>query len=511
MTDIGARARRLTYLVHRWTGVAGCVLMALWFASGVVMLYVGYPKLTPWERLGALPALSAQDCRVAPAALPRGGGPAVLTSIRGQPYYVADDARGVPRAYSATTGLPAGPVDASSAAAAALAFLPGASIRGQDEIREDRWTHSRGLDPHRPLHRIQLQGPEPGTLYVSSATGQVVMDAPLAQQRWNYVGAWLHWLYLFRNQPVDPVWSWTVIVLSAFGTLSAGTGIVVGIWRWRFRGRYKSGSRSPYREGWMHWHHVMGLVFSGILFTWIFSGLMSMNPLGVFSPAHGRPDMAAYRGEPGDGNASVLQDPAGMLRALGDQGFRAVELQWRRLDGTPYVLAYDAAGASRLVRDGGHGQASIAAQWTASQLLPAARKLFAAPISADRVLDRYDDYYYPRQPEAMNGAQWRGLPVLRLDFADAGATRVYIDLRTGDVAASLDRSQRVGRWLFNFLHSWDTPALLRDGLLRDLALIVLSLGGLIVSITGIVIGWRRLRVGFARLPVSQRKHRKARQ
>ena len=52
-----ARAKRMTFLVHRWTGVLMCVLMALWFVSGVVMLFVGYPKLTPWERMGGLPAL----------------------------------------------------------------------------------------------------------------------------------------------------------------------------------------------------------------------------------------------------------------------------------------------------------------------------------------------------------------------------------------------------------------------------------------------------------------------
>ncbi|WP_144639960.1 PepSY domain-containing protein [Bordetella genomosp. 13] len=520
MTNLGARARRLTYLVHRWTGVAGCVLMALWFISGVVMLYVGYPKLTPWERLGALPALPAQGCCVAPSALPPGGADTVLTSIRGEPHYVRTDARGVPRAYAAATGQPAGPVDGARAEAAARAFAPESSVRDDGEVWEDRWTHSRGLDPHRPLRRVDLQGAEPGTLYVSSATGQVVMDAPLAQQRWNYVGAWLHWLYLFRNQPVDPVWTWTVIVLSAFCTLSAATGIVVGIWRWRFRGRYRSGSRSPYREGWMQWHHVVGLLFSGILFTWIFSGLMSMNPLDVFSPAHGRPNVVAYR-DAGDGgrgglptpdgpggsghpgrcraDCAALQDPARMLRTLQESGFRAVELQWRRVAGVPHVLAYDASAASRLVFDDGQGHPAIARQWTPQQLMPAAARLFEAPIVARQVLDRYDDYYYQRQLEAMNGAQARGLPVLRLDFADAGGTRVYIDLRTGEIAASLDRSQRAGRWLFNFLHSWDMPAMLREVLLRDVALIVLSLGGLVISVTGVVIGWRRLRAWMARL------------
>lgn len=49
--------KRFLYLLHRWAGIALCLVMALWFLSGMVMLYVGYPKLTPAEQLQGLPAL----------------------------------------------------------------------------------------------------------------------------------------------------------------------------------------------------------------------------------------------------------------------------------------------------------------------------------------------------------------------------------------------------------------------------------------------------------------------
>src|SRR3546814_11155557 len=94
-------------------------------------------------------------------------------------------------------------------------------------------------------------------LYVSSTTGQVVMDASRAERNWNYVGAWLHWLYMFRDRPVDPVWSWIVIVLSGVGVLAAVTGTLAGLWRWRFSRPYKSGSHSPYRAGYLRWPHLL--------------------------------------------------------------------------------------------------------------------------------------------------------------------------------------------------------------------------------------------------------------
>ena len=55
--SLRSTAKRWTYLVHRWLGIGGCLLMLLWFVSGMVMLFIGYPKLTPGERLAALPVL----------------------------------------------------------------------------------------------------------------------------------------------------------------------------------------------------------------------------------------------------------------------------------------------------------------------------------------------------------------------------------------------------------------------------------------------------------------------
>lgn len=54
-------AKRWTYLVHRWLGIGGCLLMLLWFVSGMVMLFIGYPKLTPgaWSGLQQAPRLRA--------------------------------------------------------------------------------------------------------------------------------------------------------------------------------------------------------------------------------------------------------------------------------------------------------------------------------------------------------------------------------------------------------------------------------------------------------------------
>ena len=100
-------AKRWTYLVHRWLGIGGCLLMLLWFVSGMVMLFIGYPKLTPGERLAALPVLGdardLQGLSVLPAVVQAEPEVVALTTLRGEPAYVVRNGSNV-GAWSAVTG-----------------------------------------------------------------------------------------------------------------------------------------------------------------------------------------------------------------------------------------------------------------------------------------------------------------------------------------------------------------------------------------------------------------------
>jgi len=497
--SLRSTAKRWTYLLHRWLGIGGCLLMLLWFVSGMVMLFIGYPKLTPGERLAALPVLDGaralQGLSVLPDAVQAEPESVALTTLRGEPAYVVRSGTHV-GAWSAETGHALLPVSAQRAELSAAAFAGGPAFPGAVRVDEDRWTHSRGLDAHRPLYKVEVGGRQPGSLYVSSHTGEVVLDAPYHQQRWNYVGAWLHWLYFLRMQSVDPVWTWVVIMLSALCTVAAISGVVVGVWRWRFRGSYRSGAKTPYVERWMRWHNLVGLMASAFVFTWIFSGLMSMNPLQVFSSTAGTVDAARYRGAPVALDSAIAQ-PQALLRAAVEQDFAPVEIQWRRIGGELFAVLLDGQGGTRIVSLA-DGQLHIARALPTTWLQQHAQAMSTAPLRAFTILRTPDAYFYPRAPEAMNGAAVRRFPVAVADFGDAHATRVYFDLATGDPLLTLGHRERVGRWLFSFLHSWDLPGMLRQENSRLGVLLLLSVAGTGLCATGVVIGTRRLRMKFAR-------------
>lgn len=479
--------KRQLYLWHRWLGIGLCLLMALWFVSGVVMLYVGYPKLTGSERLGHLPALPASCCAEVPAQwaqLPLRR--LRLSSLGGQPFYLLELADGRRVTLNARSGEPLQRADEAWALAGARQYAGDVPLRYRGQFEEDVWTHSRALDAERPLHLVELGDAERTWLYLSGRTGEVVRDASLQERRWNWLGAWLHWLYPLRSGfGFDNGWRVLVIGLSLLGTAMAVLGMVVGLMRWRFRKPYRNGSRSPYSGGWWRWHHIGGLLFGVVLVAWIFSGLMSMRPWGT-TDSRSRLDAALMQSgalRAADVSLSVSR----ALRRLRTE-LDVVEVEWRRLDGRTYLVARAATGESRML----HGE-TLLRQLPREQLLDTAHLMAPDVALQSEWLERFDTYYFARDAQSMYGSQNRPLPVLRVRFDDPEQTWVYLDPASGEMIARHDQRQRVGRWLFNLLHSWDWPPLLERPLLREALIIAFSLGGLVICLSGTVLGWRRLR------------------
>lgn len=506
---MGMHPRRWLFLLHRWLGIAACLLFAMWFVSGMVMMYVGYPKLTDAERMRHLPPLPRDAPLLAPArALALAGVTGPLDDLRlatasgARPVYLARPARGAGPAgativIDAASGAPLRAVDQARALASAAAYAgPGTGVRYLGTVMEDAFTHSRALDAHRPLHRVRLADPGDTLLWVSGRTGEVVRDATRGERAWNYAGAWIHWLYPFRGNAFQPYWTGIVNWSAIAGIVLALTGTVAGILRWRWRKPYRSGARTPYPTATMRWHHVTGLLFALVTTTWIFSGLMSMNPWRIFDTGAPPLAMAALRG----GALDVSGEDAAPRALLAAAGGAVRELQWVRVLGENRVLARGAAGAPRVLDSRGARPAAL----DAAALRAAAARLVAAPVARIERLDAYDLYYYARDAHTMTGGTDRPLPILRIVFDDPHATWVHLDPRTGTVLGSSDSGRRASRWLFAMLHSWDWLPLLERRPLWDALLLVAGLGGLLLSVTGIVIGWRRLgrRLGRKAGPAS---------
>lgn len=468
--------RRWLYLVHRWLGIGACLLIALWFISGAVMIYVPYPALKPEERRAALPPIAWSQVAVQPAA--------ALATVDADQFPTVlrlqmEQARPVWRmelpdkrreAIWADTGARVRPVGRAAAERWAAAF-GGASAAGVSLIERDQWTVAQGFDPHRPMWRVALDDAAGTELYVARRTGEIVQQTTAFERGWNWLGAIPHWLYLTSIRTNPEFWRQLVMWTSGPALVVGLTGMWIGILRLVRRGRWAS----PYR-GWMRWHHILGLAGGLTMATWMFSGWLSVNPFDWFARGNNGAIAAQWRGAPTRAVYPPL-DLAALARASGD----ARELQLDFVDAQPVVRVWSTDSRFALTPAGRRLALSRADLTSAAHAA-----MHPHHIRSVERLTEPDVHWYGRWHS-------RPLPVWRVRFDDPADTWLHIDQMTGELVGQSSGSSRTYRWLFNFLHDFDLPWLLDRRPLRDPAMWLLLGLGTGMSVSGVVIGWRRLR------------------
>jgi hypothetical protein len=477
---LGHRAKRWLFITHRWIGIATCLLFAIWFVSGLVMIYVPFPSLTAEERAVGLEPIAWASVDVQPAralAQARIAAPKllILEMRDGSPVWRIDPWEGAQETIAASSENPVQPVDAALARRVASAFGR-APVQNVERIERDQWSVAGSFDRHRPLWKAELADEAGTALYVSSKTGAVVLDTHRAERFWNWLGSVPHWIYPTILRQDGPAWRQVVLWVSGPCIAAAVTGVWIGILRTRIGKRRFSGGRMiPYR-GWMWWHHVAGLTGGVALLAWIFSGWLSVDPGRLFaSEGITASAMSAYA------NASAPQPIAfDRLARLAPMAKR-VELRWAAGEA---VLTVRQEGSPPVSLNG----ATLAPiHFDRALILEAANRLVpGAHIVEVSRLDAPDAYWYEV------GSLPR-LPVLRIKFNDPAKTWAHIDPETGQLLGDLDTRRRVYRWLFDLLHKWDVNGLTLNRPVWDILLWLLSLLGLVTSVSGIWIGVRALR------------------
>lgn len=486
------KLKRYWYLLHRWFGIAMCLFFAMWFFSGIVMMYVGFPKLSQQERLEALPTIDAASISWGPERLlshvqQNDITSLRLTSVANRPIYLWENRRGEHLAYFADTGEPLA-ATATLALTSAEQFLQHSNTLDQSSspgylnlIDVDQWSVSSSLNKHRPLHLISLNDTRGTRLYISSRTGEVVRDVDRQERVWNWLGANLHWLYPVQLRKHPSLWADIVIVVSLIACMAVLTGAVVGIQRLRIRKPYRGKDYTPYR-GIAKWHHLLGLWALVFLSTYSLSGLMSMNPWGIFDDKQSlNPQLERYRlGVSHSFPQPMAFKDAEAVRSLLSKS-PAVEINWHQLNGSSYVVMNQSNGITHTLLGDGKQLSLAKIKQTIPQLLP------GVPLVSLSLIDSYNLYYYSHHK------RHRPLPVLKAVFADEYGTWFYIDASTGEVLDRLTSRGRVQRWLYNGLHSLDFTVLIENRPLWDIVVITLGIMGFIFSVTAINLGWRRLR------------------
>ena len=483
------------YLMHRWLGMVICLPVALWFATGMVMMYVGFPELSERERYAGLPNLEPETISHSPAMLiatveANARIEALrLTSTGHRPLYLLKLGDGAWRGQYADSGEVVRDFSAESAVLAARHFHhtanPGrvTTQAHAQRLDMDQWTVSSALNDYRPLHRISMNDEAGTQLYVSARTGQVVRDTTNKERIWNWLGANLHWIYPFHLRKDVSLWRDVVITLALTGLITILSGAIIGFIQLRIRRRRERQSFSPYR-GIAKYHHLLGLLGLIFLTTFMFSGLMSMGPWDLFKSRSNFSDqLERYQaGENSSRSALVYASVSDLRHLLSQEEYRGTkEIVWRWIGGESYITLHQSPSHQSYRLAVGDKETLVdKIQRGLGRLIPGSN------VSNQQQLWDYDLYYYSHHDRL------RPLPVLRTRHSDPESTWFHIDTTTGQLVERLTAKTRLERWLFNGLHSLDFPLLLNHRPAWDLVLLTLCTLGLFFSATSIILSWRYL-------------------
>jgi PepSY-associated TM region len=483
-------ALRAAIFCHRWLGFVLCPFVIFWFASGIVMMYWGFPEVSQDERFARTDTIDPSAIRVSPEAaygkLGWAGSPenAEISALNGRPVYRFRNGNEHGIVF-ADTGDLLGLVTPEFALREAAYWTGHAAeqVRFEGAMREpDQWTVSGEFRALRPLFKFAW--PDGEEVYVSGRNGEVVQRTTRKTRLAAYFGAIPHWLYWTPLRKDGRQWYRVVVGCSSALVCVGLLGLLVGAWMYSPTARYRfRGTRSsiPY-EGQKRWHMILGLVFGLLICTWAFSGLLSMEPFEWLS---GNLELAGKVDAALRGGALQLEEFTAKLpaEALKQAGIEAKRAELVSFDGRPYYLVRSSARVSRIVPV----QGGAIDQFDQAVIFRIARDVSQpAAVEEARVVSRYDAYYLDRHGQ-------HPLPAFLLRLNDANQSAFYIDLKTARLVEAYDRRARWNRWLYHGLHSWNLPWLYSHRPAWDGVMIVLLAGGLALGVTAVILAFQFVR------------------
>lgn len=463
-------ARKWLILTHRYLGIPLSFLFFMWFASGIAMIFTrGMPGLTPQLRMQRLPSLNFEAIKLGPSeALEKAqfdGAPsrATLLTIMGRPAY-RFSSRGSVTLFADNGDLlqEVGEREAMKIAAA-FTNLPETRLHYAGELTTpDQWTFEEA--GALPMQKVVADDDADTHLYISEETAEVEVMTTRAGRALAWFAAIPHWMYFSWLRSNGPAWRQVVLWTSGIGAVLACLGIALGLTQYSTR-----------YAGWMRWHYISGVAFGVFTLTWVFSGLLSMEPFFWASDGGtGNRIPAALRGGPLDLSTFEMLPGAGDLK----------EIDFLRIQGEPYYVTRSVDAQPQLIS--ARSLQLRSEPFPVESLIERAKKGNPdVPVVETAVLSSYDAYYHAteRRPP---------LPVLRVKFGDPDATWFYIDPKMSQVVGRFTRRQRLQRWIYHGLHSLDFNFWIYQGWVWTAVMVALCAGGTVLSAIGVLIGIKRL-------------------
>lgn len=460
------------------------ILFCVWFLSGMVLIFVGFPHYSQSEAYGSLRVLDSATVSAVsfPSGLPKGE--MVLEMQDGKAVYRVGKLARTAKTFDAITlKKEKKPTRADCIAAARLLIL--ADTIKVKQIKElDIWLPWEQYQSSLPIYKVYFNDRAKSVVYVSAKSGTIVQLTTRSERFFAAIGAIPHYIIFKYLSIRQPFWNSVLVALLVMGAVVCLSGVVVGIVRMR---RGARGFVSPYRNGWIKWHHLTGFYLGIFALTFCLSAYISVAGVpGWIAKGDEGNDYQKEWNRPKI-RMEQYQPTFPMLQQLLMQRSDVKRVAFASSLGKPcYQLYTHNALAPEVYMIDGSMLVPLKG-YNTNEILNYANKVTGdMPVSIE-LLQRFDSYY---QLTKMGS---RPLPVLRIVLHDSNSSWLYVSTKSGELVTVFDKSRRAERWLYRALHTFNIQWLKEHELLRKMLLLLVCAAGTVISISGLMLTLKWLK------------------
>ena len=483
-----SRLKNTIIQIHNLLGTFLSLMFVIWFLSGFVLIYAGFPHASRKERFMHLSTLNQSDFDSIQAPPQTFSGKVELEKLNGRPVYRVYKGRKAQKVYDAIT-LKECDLPTEREAINLAEDFSGAKLVSVEKIKElDQWMPWSYYRSLLPFYKCTMDDDEHTRIYISAKSGTIVQETK-RKSRWAArVGAIPHWIYFKSLRLKLGLWRNVLIWISTIGLIVSLSGLIAGFIRLRRKRKNESLIRySPYRKFWHKWHHITGFVFGLFVFTFILSGLVSLTDIpnwmvAVYAKKSAKKTWNQKLNIKQHANVNFSD----LWTAIeGNEPIRKVALK-TVMNQACYWVYRDHFEQAEVYTLGDEGiQRKL--KYSEAEIESWRKQVYGKFDYELEKLTEFDAYYQK------SGMWERPLPVWLLNLEDKDCTSMYINSQTGSVVKSYNTNDRWRRWLYRSLHTLDFPFLKQHDWLRKSLLIILSIGGTLLSLSGLVLGIKWIR------------------
>lgn len=475
--------KNILFQIHKILGSFLSLIFVIWFLSGIVLIFDGFPHASRQERFLHMEEIKPGQLTNLQPPSTDFKGKVKFELCAGRPVYRVFAGKKKQVVYDAASLKPVTPYTLEQARQLSESYNGSPVKKIEKNTELDSWMPWSYYQPLLPVYKCYMDDAKHTVLYVSEVSGTIVQETN-RQERWlARIGAIPHWIYFKQLRLIRDTWRLMVIILSALGLLVSLSGIYVGLIRLRKR---KNGL-TPYKKRWYKWHHITGFCFGIIVFTFLLSGLISVTgvPDWMVGVDPAQKEKITWKQSIHWTNHQSTT-PSAIYKALKRKaGIRQIE--WKTVLGqAQYHVYYDSYQVPEVycLKD---STVKEVVPYSIDEIESKAQKLFSQIPFTIEFQSEYDNYY------SASAMFHLPKPVFKIKLEDAAQTWLYINPATGEEVKRVTRNTRLRRWLYRALHTFDFQTLKEANGVRKTILVTLSIGGLVVSVSGFTLSYNWIR------------------